>query len=213
MFCGVDEAGRGSVMGPLVVGAVYVEDDAFLKDIGVRDSKKLTPKSRERMYDRIISEACDYAVIIASAADVDERREKMSLNEVELEMFREAVSKCQVSRVYADCPDVNEMAFSSALSIRLNNITVIGRHKADDTYPVVSAASIVAKVTRDRMIEDISKEFGTDIGSGYPSDQKTMDFIKEWIKKNGVSPKHTRNSWEPVRKLLSVSANTKITDW
>lgn len=213
MFCGVDEAGRGSVMGPLVVGAVYVEDDSFLKDIGVRDSKKLTPKSRERMYDRIIAEACDYSVIIASAADVDERREKMSLNEVELEMFREAVSKCQVSRVYADCPDVNEMAFSSALSIRLNNITVIGRHKADDTYPVVSAASIVAKVTRDRMIEDISREFGTDIGSGYPSDQKTMDFIKEWIKKNGVSPKHTRNSWEPVRKLLSVSANTKITDW
>ena len=213
MFCGVDEAGRGSVMGPLVVGAVYAEDDAFLKDIGVKDSKKLTSKSRERMYDRIVSESPDYTVVIASAADIDARREKMSLNEVELEMFREAVSKCQVSRVYADCPDVNEMAFSSALSIRLNNITVIGRHKADDTYPVVSAASIVAKVTRDRMIEDISREFGTDIGSGYPSDQQTMDFIRGWIKKNGVSPKHTRNSWEPVRKLLSVSANTKITDW
>ena len=213
MFCGVDEAGRGSVMGPLVVGAVYVEDDAFLKDIGVRDSKKLTPKSREWMYDRIVSEASDYAIVIASAADVDERRAKMSLNDVELEMFREAVSKTPVTRVYADCPDVNEMAFSSALSIRLNNITVIGRHKADDTYPVVSAASIIAKVTRDRMIEDISKEFGVDIGSGYPSDQKTMDFIKGWISKNGVSPKHTRNSWEPVRKLLSVSANTKITDW
>ena len=213
MFCGVDEAGRGSVMGPLVVGAVYVEDDAFLKDIGVRDSKKLTPKSREWMYDRIVDEASDYTVVIASAADVDERRAKMSLNDVELEMFREAVSKIPVTRVYADCPDVNEMAFSSALSIRLNNITVIGRHKADDTYPVVSAASIIAKVTRDRMIEDISKEFGVDIGSGYPSDQKTMDFIKGWIRKNGVSPKHTRNSWEPVRKLLSVSANTKITDW
>ena len=213
MFCGVDEAGRGSVMGPLVVGAVYVEDDAFLKDIGVRDSKKLTPKSREWMYDRIVSEASDYAIVIASAADVDERRAKMSLNDVELEMFREAVSKIPVTRVYADCPDVNEMAFSSALSIRLNNITVIGRHKADDTYPVVSAASIIAKVTRDRMIEDISKEFGVDIGSGYPSDQQTMDFIKGWISKNGVSPKHTRNSWEPVRKLLSVSANTKITDW
>ncbi len=213
MFCGVDEAGRGSVMGPLVVGAVYVEDDSVLKEIGVRDSKKLTPKSRERMYDQIVTEAADYAIVIASAADIDDRRTRMSLNEVELEMFREAVSKIPVTRVYADCPDVNEMSFSSALSIRLNNITVIGRHKADDTYPVVSAASIVAKVTRDRMIEDISREFGTDIGSGYPSDQQTMDFIRGWIKKNGVSPKHTRNSWEPVRKLLSVSANTKITDW
>ena len=213
MFCGVDEAGRGSVMGPLVVGAVYVEDDSVLKEIGVRDSKKLTPKSRERMYDQIVTEAADYAIVIASAADIDDRRTRMSLNEVELEMFREAVSKIPVTRVYADCPDVNEMSFPSALSIRLNNITVIGRHKADDTYPVVSAASIVAKVTRDRMIEDISREFGVDIGSGYPSDQQTMDFIKGWIKKNGVSPKHTRNSWEPVRKLLSVSANTRITDW
>ena len=213
MFCGVDEAGRGSVMGPLVVGAVYVEDDSVLKEIGVRDSKKLTPKSRERMYDQIVTEAADYVIVIASAADIDDRRTRMSLNEVELEMFREAVSKIPVTRVYADCPDVNEMSFSSALSIRLNNITVIGRHKADDTYPVVSAASIVAKVTRDRMIEDISREFGVDIGSGYPSDQQTMDFIKGWIKKNGVSPKHTRNSWEPVRKLLSVSANTRITDW
>ena len=213
MFCGVDEAGRGSVMGPLVVGAVYVEDDDFLKDIGVRDSKKLTPKSRERMYDRIIAESCDYSVVMASAVDIDDRRARMSLNEVELEMFREAVSKIPVTRVYADCPDVNEMSFSSSLSVRLNNTTVIGRHKADDTYPVVSAASIIAKVTRDRMIDDISKEFGTDIGSGYPSDQQTMDFIKGWIRKNGVPPKHTRNSWEPVRKLLLVSANTKITDW
>ena len=213
MFCGVDEAGRGSVLGPLVVGAVYVEDDDFLKDIGVWDSKKLTPKSRERMYDRIVAEACDYSIVIASAEEIDDRRTRMSLNYVELEMFREAVSKVPVIRVYADCPDVNEMSFSSSLSVRLNNITVIGRHKADDTYPVVSAASIVAKVTRDRMIDDISKEFGVDIGSGYPSDQQTMDFIKGWIRKNGVSPKHTRNSWEPVRKLLSVSANTKITDW
>ena len=195
MFCGVDEAGRGSVMGPLVVGAVYVEDDDFLKDIGVRDSKKLTPKSRERMYDRIIAESCDYSVVMASAVDIDDRRARMSLNEVELEMFREAVSKIPVTRVYADCPDVNEMSFSSSLSVRLNNTTVIGRHKADDTYPVVSAASIIAKVTRDRMIDDISKEFGTDIGSGYPSDQQTMDFIKGWIRKNGVPPKHTRNSW------------------
>ena len=213
MFCGVDEAGRGSVMGPLVVGAVYVEDDSILKEIGVKDSKKLTPRSRERMYDRIVAESCDYSVVIASAEEIDDRRTRMSLNDVELDMFREAVSKVPVIRVYADCPDVNEMSFSSSLSVRLNNITVIGRHKADDTYPVVSAASIVAKVTRDRMIDDISKEFGVDIGSGYPSDQVTMDFIKGWIRKNGVSPKHTRNSWEPVRKLLSVSANTKITDW
>ena len=213
MFCGVDEAGRGSVMGPLVVGAVYVSDDSFLKDIGVRDSKKLTPKMRERMYGQIVSAADRYEVVVISAEDIDRRRERESLNEIELDMFREAVSKMPVNRVYADCPDINEAGFSSALSVRLGNTSVIARHKADDTYPVVSAASIIAKVTRDRMVAEISEEFGTDIGSGYPSDQQTMDFIKKWINDNGVSPKHTRNSWEPVRRLLSVSANTKITDW
>ena len=213
MFCGVDEAGRGSVMGPLVVGAVYVSDDTFLKDIGVRDSKKLTPKMRERMYGQIVSAADRYEVVVISAEDIDRRRERESLNEIELDMFREAVSKMPVNRVYADCPDINEAGFSSALSVRLGNTSVIARHKADDTYPVVSAASIIAKVTRDRMVAEISEEFGTDIGSGYPSDQQTMDFIKKWINDNGVSPKHTRNSWEPVRRLLSVSANTKITDW
>lgn len=93
------------------------------------------------------------------------------------------------------------------------NVKVIGRHGADDMFPVVSAASIVAKVTRDRMLAEISEEFGVSIGSGYPSDAETMDFIEKWIKRYGVSPKHTRNSWEPVKRMLSVSANTRITDW
>lgn len=213
MFCGVDEAGRGSVMGPLVVGAVYIEDDTLLKQLGVKDSKKLTSKVRERMFDEIIGRSNDYSVVIISAEDIDRRREKVSLNDIEMEMFREAVSKIPTVRVYADCPDVNEYGFSNALSVKLKNTTVIARHKADDTYPVVSAASIIAKVTRDRMIKDISKEFGKDIGSGYPSDPYTMDFIEKWIKQNGCSPKYTRNSWEPVKRMLSVYANTKITDW
>jgi ribonuclease HII len=213
MFCGVDEAGRGSVMGPLVVGAVYAEDDAALKEIGVKDSKKLTPNARERMFDQIAAAVPRYEIVIRSAEEIDSLREKMSLNDVELDMFRDAVSKIPVTRVYADCPDVSEMNFSSALSVRLGNTNVIGRHKADDTYPIVSAASIMAKVTRDRMMDDIEKEFGVNVGSGYPSDPYTMDFIEKWIKENGMSPKHTRNSWEPVKRLLTVSSNTRITDW
>lgn len=213
MFCGVDEAGRGPVLGPLVVGSVYVEDESVLKDIGVKDSKKLTPAVREKMYDQIIDNVPDYSLVIYSAAQIDENMKKMSLNDIELNMFVEAVSKRPVMRVYADCPDVSEERFSNAMALRLNNTTVVGRHKADDTYPVVSAASIIAKVTRDRMIEDIAKEFGCDVGSGYPSDKYTMDFIRKWINDKGVAPKHVRTSWEPVRKLLSVKANTKITDW
>ncbi|MBO6084434.1 MAG: ribonuclease HII, partial [Candidatus Methanomethylophilaceae archaeon] len=185
MFCGVDEAGRGPVMGPLVVGAVYVEDDEALRELGVKDSKKLTPKRREALYDQIISVAEGYSIVTLSAEDIDTRRAKMSLNMVEMELFVEAVSRMPVTRVYVDCPDPNEEKFGNLLSVRLNNTAVTARHKADDTYPVVSAASILAKVTRDRLIAEISEEFGENIGSGYPSDPVTIAFIEKHLKEKG----------------------------
>ncbi|MDI9378409.1 MAG: ribonuclease HII [Candidatus Thermoplasmatota archaeon] len=212
MFCGIDEAGRGSVMGPLVVGAVFCEDDKDLVALGVKDSKRLTPKARERIFSEMAGVA-DYTIVTVSAGEIDARRARESLNEIEMSMFAEAAGHRKVNRIYADCPDVNESGFSNRLSVLTGNVKVIGRHGADDTFPVVSAASIVAKVTRDRMVEEISQEFGVSIGSGYPSDAETMDFIEKWIKRYGVSPKHTRNSWEPVKRMLSVSANTRITDW
>ncbi|MCL2033021.1 MAG: ribonuclease HII [Methanomassiliicoccaceae archaeon] len=212
MLCGVDEAGRGSVLGPLVVGAVCSVSDRALIDIGVKDSKKLSPRTRERMYDRIVS-VCGVSVVCASAAEIDGRRKEMSLNEIELRMFVEACSALSPSSVYADCPDVNEESFSKEMRRMMKDAVIIARHKADDIFPIVSAASIVAKVTRDRMIADIQNELGTDIGSGYPSDRCTMEFIEKWIKDNGTPPPHTRCSWEPVRQMMTVSKNTKISDW
>ena len=213
MFCGVDEAGRGPVMGPLVVGAVYVEDDEALRELGVKDSKKLTPKRREALYDQIISIAEGYSIVTLSAEEIDTRRAKMSLNMVEMELFVEAVSRMPVTRVYVDCPDPNEEKFGNMLSVRLNNTAVTARHKADDTYPVVSAASILAKVTRDRLIAEISEEFGENIGSGYPSDPVTIAFIEKHLKEKGCTPKHTRNSWDTVKNLKSRLLVRKITDW
>lgn len=214
MFCGVDEAGRGSVMGPLVVGVVYVESDKGLKNIGVKDSKKLTPKTRERMYDEIISVADHWCTVIVSSEEIDEQRKSISLNEIELNMFAEGVSKWDTVQILADCPDINESSFTDRLYAKVGkDVEIIAKHKADDTYPIVSAASIIAKVTRDRMMEDIRKEFGTNVGSGYPSDHYTMDFIREWIEKNGSAPPHVRTSWEPVKEMLSVRKNTRIDDW
>jgi len=212
MRCGVDEAGRGSVLGPLVVGAVYSESDDVLIEIGVKDSKKLSPRTRERMYE-LIADACEISIIPISAEKIDVDRKIMSLNDIELRMFVTACSKIPVSVVYADCPDVNEAAFSKEMDGMMKGPEIIARHKADDTFPIVSAASIIAKVTRDRMVADIQREFGTDIGSGYPSDRYTMDFIERWIKDNGCPPPYTRCSWEPVRQMITVSKNTKISDW
>ena len=212
MICGIDEAGRGPVMGPLVVASVFVSDEDGLKGIGVRDSKRLSPQTREHMFDRI-AEMAEYRLVILSADEIDSKRAKHSLNDIELRMFADSVSGMKVSEVYADCPDANESSFGYALSHMLGNVNVIARHKADDTYPVVSAASIIAKVTRDRMMSNISDEFGTDVGSGYPSDQLTMDFIAKWIKENGNPPPHTRRSWETVRRMMTLNMNSKITDW
>ena len=214
MFCGVDEAGRGSVMGPLVVGVVFVEDDAPLRDIGVKDSKKLTPKMRERMYDQIIETADHWCTVIITAEEIDEQRKTISLNEIELNMFAEGTTKWDAGAIYADCPDINEVSFTERLRNLIGkDVEVIAKHKADDTYPVVSAASIVAKVTRDRLMDGIREEFGVDVGSGYPSDHYTMDFIQEWIQRNGKAPEHVRTSWEPVRDMLSKRKNTRIDDW
>lgn len=213
MLCGIDEAGRGPVLGPLVIGSVSVNDDTPLIEIGVKDSKKLSAKVRDRMFDEIL-EVCDsHAIVIMSAEDIDLNRKRKSLNVIEMEMFAESVNVPDVEIVYADCPDVNTMAFGSGLSRMIGGKKVIAEHGADDRYPVVSAASILAKVTRDRMIEDISNEFGVNVGSGYPSDVHTMEFIEKWIKDNGSPPKHTRCSWEPVKQMISKSKNTRISDW
>ncbi len=213
VYCGIDEAGRGSVMGPLVVGIVRTDDDKGLMSLGVKDSKKLTPRKRETIYAELV-ESYDTHVIEVSAAEIDRQRDHISLNEIELNMFAEAFNGLSAGTLYADCPDVNERNFSESMRAKCGGVCrVVAEHKADDRYPVVSAASIVAKVTRDRRITEISKEFGINIGSGYPSDRITMDFIERWIKEKGRAPAYTRCSWEPVRRLTSLAANTKISDW
>ena len=200
-------------MGPLVVAAVYVEDDSALRAIGVRDSKRLAERTRERMHGEILEVCEHHCVVIASAEEIDARRQRRSLNEIEMEMFLEAAAAMRVDTVYADCPDPNEMIFSSAMSARLKNTEVIGRHGADDAYPVVSAASIIAKVTRDRIMEEIAAGFGETVGSGYPSDRTTMDFIDGRICRDGEPPAHVRRSWEPVRHMMAAARNSKLTDW
>ncbi|MDD2625958.1 MAG: ribonuclease HII [Candidatus Methanomethylophilus sp.] len=213
MFCGVDEAGRGPMFGPLVVGAVWCEDQEVLHRLGVKDSKKLTPIARERLYDEIAAAAAAWCTVPIAAEEIDTQMARKSLNDIELDLFVEAVGQHPADLTYADCPDVNTERFGSVMSARLNGRTVVAAHKADDTYPAVSAASVMAKVTRDRMLDDLRKEFKCPIGSGYPSDAVTVAFIEKWINKNGSPPPHTRCSWEPVRHLIAVRHNTKISDW
>lgn len=213
MKCGVDEAGRGPMLGPLVVGAVWCGGDEILKRIGVRDSKQLSPEVREHIYARIDRDAPHWEVVALDAAGIDDLMPFQSLNMIELGMFREACSRHPSDIVYADCPDVDTDRFGRILSVQLGGRKVVAEHKADVVYPVVSAASIMAKVTRDRAIEEIQREFGEPVGSGYPSDPVTVAFVENWIKEHDVPPKHARRSWESVRKMVSASKNASLDDW
>ena len=213
MFCGVDEAGRGPVLGPLVVASVGTDDDEELRKMGVKDSKQLSPKHREELFHEITA-SYPYYVVIRESHEIDQARQVMNLNELEILMFAEAIAALPASQAFVDCADVNEMSFGRRIEALIpSGIEVRSFHKADVIYPVVSAASIVAKVTRDRLIEQLSLSLGMDVGSGYPSDPRTIRFLEKWIKDNGNPPSCARASWETTRRLIANSRSTKITDW
>ena len=213
MICGLDEAGRGPMVGPLVVGAVWTSDPETLREIGAKDSKQLSPAKREVLYDEISDAADFWEVVPISATELDSRMERINLNRIEMEMFSEAISKHPAELVQVDCPEVDTGHFGSVLSAMAGGIRVDARNKADVVFPAVSAASIMAKVTRDRMIEDIKTELGTDVGSGYPSDPATKAYVEDWINKHGSVPPHARGSWKPVKDLLSKKSVRSLDEW
>ena len=213
MICGVDEAGRGPVLGPMVVAAVAIEDDAPLRKMQVRDSKKLTPARREELTAKI-NETSKVAFQVVSHDEIDARGTKMSLNELEAVVFASLIDRLGADIVYVDACDVNEEHFRQMVGGRLNyRPRIICEHKADDTYPIVSAASIIAKTNRDRIVSEIQAEIGQDIGSGYASDPTTIQFLQKWIKEKGDLPPYTRRSWATAKEALSSSKNAKLTDW
>jgi len=206
LVCGVDDAGRGSVLGPLVIAGISIERSKIkrLAEIGVKDSKQLSPKSRENLYDKILSLVDGHYVAKIPPSAIDKSVNKNLLNQLEANYMAKVIKKLGASSSYVDSCDVNPKRFGLNISNLAKTGKIISSHHADRKYPVVSAASIIAKVNRDRAIEKLRKNH--DLGSGYPSDSKTMDFIKEWISKNGDVPVFVRKSWKPVKILLGKSS-------
>jgi ribonuclease HII len=208
MICGVDEAGRGPILGPLVVCALAVESDAELVKLGVKDSKKLTAKRREE-FEPKIRKIARIELREVPAQEIDER--SCSLNKLEARMFAELIDRISPDVAYLDAADVDEQHFADMVRSTLRcRPKIVSEHKADDTYPVVSAASIIAKVTRDARMRDIELEIGQPIGSGYVHDEVTMTFVRNWISDHDCCPPHTRMSWEPAKKLMTMNAVPKL---
>lgn len=206
----MDEAGRGPVIGPMVVAGVMIENESQLVGLNVRDSKKCTPKRRTRLAQEINKIAnCEF--IIVPAKDIDTMREQMTMNQIETKLFASIIEKLRPDTAYVDSADVNEERFGKNIKNELNfEVEIISKHDADDIYPIVSAASIIAKTTRDSEIQKIRDEIGKEIGSGYPSDPTTIKFIEDWIDKHGKTPPHTRISWATTQRLLNKSKTKKI---
>lgn len=201
--CGVDEAGRGSLVGPLVIAGVSINKTKIrqLRSMGIKDSKKLTPLQREKLYKKIIKFADDYYVAKINPSTIDKSVSKHELNNLEAKYMAKVISKLNPSISYVDSCDVNPSRFGKTISKLSKKNKIRSYHHADSRFVIVSAASIIAKVNRDRAIKKIRKNH--DVGSGYPSDAKTIRFVKKYISTRNEIPSFVRSSWKPVQTMLN----------
>jgi ribonuclease HII len=206
-ICGVDEAGRGPMIGPMVICGVLIDPESVheLEKLGVRDSKTLSPARRVSLSKRIEKLAITTAFRSISAADIDRRRKRITLNEIEVEEFVSILKELKPKTIYLDAADVKADRFGQKIGEKSGladkGVVIISEHKADAKYPIVSAASILAKVERDRVISRLHEKYGN-FGSGYPSDPKTVDFVRDLVRNNKKLPPIVRKSWETVGRII-----------
>jgi|Deesub1362B_J571_1020462.scaffolds.fasta_scaffold12096_3 ribonuclease HII len=210
--CGVDEAGRGPVIGPMVIAGVSAPLSALL-EIGVRDSKKLTPARRRAMRAQIESVAEKIVVKVLQPWEIDGMRERMTMNEIEVVVFAEVVDELGCEEVYVDSADTVEERFGREIEALLSRkVRVVAEHRADERYPAVSAASIIAKLVRDELIEGIKREIG-DFGSGYPADPRTVEFLRRYCREHGELPRYVRRSWETAKRILGTQGQRSLDEF
>lgn len=199
---GIDEAGRGSVLGPLVIAGVIVPEkmDIVLERMGVKDSKRLTP-NRRTILSRKLKKMFEYDLVVISAQDIDNMRaDGINLNEIERIGMEKILSNLNPEKAIVDAVDIKAERFQNKLANH-TGVNVVAEHKADDNYIEVSAASIIAKQERDAHIAEINKDYIKmgGIGSGYPSDPITKKFLTNFT--YDEMPDFVRKSWATVEKM------------
>ncbi len=203
---GIDESGRGPVIGPLVMCAYACPEDNLqeLKTNGVKDSKLLSPSGRNRLYPQLKNciHICRYTTAVELTSAMEK---KVSLNELEAkvcgELLNELEEKTSFETVYVDSPDPEPAKYATRIKkYYKGKAQIVSENKADSTYPIVSAASIIAKVERDAEIEKIKKIVGEDFGSGYPADPTTVNFLKR-RHSDPILQEYIRHKWKTMKNL------------
>ena len=207
---GVDDAGRGPIIGPLVIAGVLVAEEQIdnLREIGVKDSKMLTPATRTRLALEIRKIASKVSLVDAQPKEIDEvvlhGGKLKKLNFLEAKMMARVIHDLGPEEAYVDASDVNEERYGQTIAEFLQSeskgIKIISKHHADRIYPVVSAASILAKVQRDEAVAGLRKEYG-DFGSGYITDPRTLNFLRDWRRSHNEYPPIVRISWKTIRQI------------
>lgn len=203
-IAGVDEAGKGPVIGPMIVAGVMVQEDMFpmLERMGVRDSKAISPKKREFLASKI-REVGICHILEISPREIDVLRERMTMNEIIVESYARVLKHLTPDKAFLDAADVNVERFAKNVQDRYGKrIKIVSEHNADIKYPIVSAASILAKVRRDETVQELEYLLGKNIGSGYPSDIRTRCFLDDWIKEHDSLPSFVRHSWRTAKSAL-----------
>jgi len=210
LIAGVDDAGRGPIIGPLVIAGVLIDEKDLprLRDLGVKDSKLLSPQRREKLASEVRKTALRCHVESLSPAEIDKvvitGRKLRRLNRLEAQTMAKVIDALKPNIAYVDASDVLADRFKEHILENLSfKVKIVSEHKADAKYPVVSAASIIAKVERDRAIEKLKEKYRNigDMGSGYASDPKTIEFLEKWYSRFGSYPEFVRKSWKPAKKL------------
>ena len=203
LVCGIDDAGRGSMLGPLVISGVVMDKKNLkkLSALGVRDSKKLSPAKRELLYPKIIGLADGHYTARIPPRSVDAAVRSHGLNRLEAKYMARVVSRLGPDTSYVDSCDVNPRRFGQEISGMSGNRTIRSYHRADSRFVIVSAASIIAKVSRDRSVARLRKYH--DLGSGYPSDPRAVGFVRSYYDSYGTLPAFVRKSWKPVQRIMA----------
>ncbi|MBT3407696.1 ribonuclease HII [Candidatus Woesearchaeota archaeon] len=212
MILGIDEAGRGPVIGPMVMAGILINesDEIKLKELEITDSKLVNKKKRKIIYD-IITKQFKHQIELITPEQIDDKS-KYNLNDLEAITIAKLIYSLKPTIVYADCPSINPKSFNEQLLKILKEMSkddkdflipkIVCEHKADINYISSSAASILAKVKRDEIIEGYKKEYNIDCGSGYPADKYTVEFLKNNINDPKLR-KIIRMSWGTSKKLLN----------
>ncbi|MEK6741739.1 MAG: ribonuclease HII [Nanoarchaeota archaeon] len=219
LILGIDDAGRGPVIGPMVLAGCLVdsETEKEFKKLGVKDSKQLTQKRREFLEKIIKEKVKGFETVVITPNEIDtSNKEGIKLNEVEALAAAKIINKLNPEnekiKVIVDCPSVSIKSWQDYLKMHiknLSNLEVSCEHKADINHVSVSAASILAKSQREREMDKLKKEFGDEIGSGYGADPVT----KKFLAKNAANPKHTklfRKTWSNWQKANQDSKQKKL---